>query len=71
MLAALVAMALIAGCAGEDEVYDLTAEAILGKSRNLVVQAMLVNPVVPKVSGIREMVDVVISAQSKWLGYLQ
>lgn len=51
-------------------VYDLTAEAILNKSKRLVVQAMLVNPIVHKVDGLHEMVDVMISLQSKWLGYL-
>ena len=52
-------------------VYDLTAEAILKKSRKLVIQALMVNPVVNKVSEIEELVDLMISLQPEWLGYLE
>ncbi|MBN1685331.1 MAG: alpha-glucosidase, partial [Spirochaetales bacterium] len=51
-------------------VYDLTAEAVLTKSRKAVVQALLVNPVVSKADGVRELVDLMIDKQSAWLGYL-
>jgi alpha-galactosidase len=52
-------------------VYDVTAEAVLNKSKQLVIQAMMVNPVVTKVEGIRELVDLMISLQPQWLGYLE
>ena len=51
-------------------VYDLTAEAILRKSKQLVIQALLVNPVVNKVREIEDLVDLMISNQQRWLGYL-
>ena len=51
-------------------VYDLTAEAILKKSRKLAIQALMVNPVVTKVERIGELVDLMIDMQRKWLGYL-
>jgi alpha-galactosidase len=52
-------------------VYDLTAEAILTGSRDLVIQALLVNPVVDKCSRIDEMVDVMLDRQRKWLSYIK
>ncbi len=52
-------------------VYDLTAEAILCKSKKLAIQALMVNPVVTKVGDVRELVDLMISLQPKWLGYLE
>jgi alpha-galactosidase len=52
-------------------VYDLTAEAVIEKSRKLVVQALLVNPVVNRVSQIEELVDMMIGLQPEWLGYLR
>lgn len=52
-------------------VYDLTAEAILQKSRDLVIQALLVNPVVPVCERVPELVDVMIGRQAQWLGYLR
>jgi len=52
-------------------VYDLTAEAILQKSKDLVIQALLVNPVVPICEQVPELVDVMISRQAQWLGYLR
>ncbi|MBT3274084.1 MAG: alpha-glucosidase [Spirochaetales bacterium] len=52
-------------------VYDLTAEAILNKSKKLAIQAMLVNPVVNAVKEIDEMVELMIDSQREWLGYLK
>jgi alpha-galactosidase len=52
-------------------VYDLTAEAVLRKSKDLVVQALLVNPVVPVCERVPELVDVMIGRQAQWLGYLR
>ncbi|WP_417248456.1 hypothetical protein [Celeribacter sp.] len=51
-------------------VHDMTAEAILNKSRDLVVQALLVDPVVTKSKGVSELVDHMIAEQSPWLDYL-
>ncbi|NCN05034.1 MAG: alpha-glucosidase [Spirochaetales bacterium] len=52
-------------------VYDLTAEAVLHKSKDFVIQALLANPVVNRALPIREMVDRMIRQQSRWLGYLK
>ncbi|MBI9098284.1 MAG: alpha-glucosidase [Spirochaetaceae bacterium] len=52
-------------------VYDLTAEAILHGSRDLVIQAVLVNPGMDKIKGIDEMVDLMLSQQSQWLSYIK
>lgn len=52
-------------------VYDLTAEAILGKKKDLVIQAMLANPVVHQASAVAPMVDRMIAKQERWLGYLK
>ena len=52
-------------------VHDLTAEAVLRRSKDLVVQALLVDPVVDKVSVVPELVDVMVELQSEFLGYLR
>ncbi len=52
-------------------VYDLTAEAILKKSKDLVIQALLVNPVVPACARVPELVDTMIERQAQWLGYFR
>lgn len=52
-------------------VYDLTAEAVLRKSRELVVQAVLACPVVHRVATVNELVDRMLRQQARWLGYLQ
>ncbi len=52
-------------------VHDLTAEAILKKSRRAALQALLVDPVVIRYQGVEEMLDTMIEYQHKWLGYLQ
>ncbi|MBN2883017.1 MAG: alpha-glucosidase, partial [Clostridia bacterium] len=52
-------------------VYDLTAEAILCKSKDLATQAIIANPIVNQVTRIDDMVSRMIDIQNKWLGYLQ
>ncbi len=52
-------------------VYDLTAEAVLTGSRDLVLQAVLACPMVDKFHGMKNMVDGMLQAQSKWLSYLK
>lgn len=52
-------------------VYDLTAEAVIHQKKDLVIQALLANPVVHQSRGIRGMVDRMIDLQKKWLGYLR
>ncbi len=51
-------------------VHDLTAEAILTGSRELVLQALLVDPVVDKVAAAEELVDVMLALQSDYLSYI-
>ena len=60
--------ALIRNYAG---VYDLTAEAILSGSRDLVVQAVLAAPMVNKYHGVGEMVDNMLDQQRRWLEYIK
>lgn len=52
-------------------VYDLTAEAILLKSKDLVIQALLVNPIMTNVGKLPELVEVMIDRQMSWLSYLR
>lgn len=52
-------------------VHDLTAEAILHQSRELALQALLVDPIVNRYQGMAEMLDTMIDYQRDWLGYLQ
>ena len=52
-------------------VHDLTAEAILKKSKDLALQALLVDPNINQYEGVPEMLDAMLDYQSKWLGYLQ
>jgi len=52
-------------------VHDLTAQAILEKSRDLVAQALLVDPVVDRVGEIEPMIETMISLQPEYLGYLR
>ena len=51
-------------------VHDLTAEAILHESKELVLQALLLDPVVDKVGAAEQLIDMMISLQPKYLGYL-
>lgn len=52
-------------------VHDLTAEAVIHKSKALALQALLVDPVVSQYNHIEEMLDTMISYQEQWLGYLK
>jgi alpha-galactosidase len=52
-------------------VHDLTAEAIIHKSKALALQALLVDPVVNRYALIEEMLETMIDYQEKWLGYLK
>jgi len=52
-------------------VHDLTADAVLHTSRDLVVQALMVDPVVTVSKGIDDLVDHMISEQAPWLDYLK
>ena len=49
----------------------LTAEAVLNQSRELVIQALLVDSVNDKCRCIPELVDLMISRQSPYLDYLK
>jgi alpha-galactosidase len=51
-------------------VYDLTAEAVLTGRKEYVVQALLANPIVGSYHHVRELVDLMIERQQRWLGYL-
>ena len=52
-------------------VHDLTAEAVLNKSRSAALQALLVDPVVNRYHGMEDLLDTMIQYQEKWLGYLK
>ena len=52
-------------------VHDLTAEAVLTKSRSAALQALLVDPIVNQYQRVEEMLDTMISYQERWLGYLK
>ncbi len=52
-------------------VHEMTAEAVLTRSKKAVVQALLVDPVVDRALPLREMVDMMVSLQPRYLGYLQ
>jgi len=52
-------------------VHDLTAEAVIQKSKALALQALLVDPIVSQYRGLEEMLDTMIAYQEKWLGYLK
>jgi alpha-galactosidase len=51
-------------------VHDLTAEAILHESKELVLQALLLDPVVDKVDAAEKLIETMISLQPEFLGYL-
>jgi alpha-galactosidase len=52
-------------------VHDLTAEAVIQKSKALALQALLVDPIVDHYFNLDEMLDTMIAYQEKWLGYLK
>ncbi len=52
-------------------VHDLTAEAAIQGSRDLAIQALLVDPVVTRLTGIPDLVDHIMDEQRPWLDYLK
>ena len=52
-------------------IHDLTVEAALQGSRDLAVQALLVDPVTTSCQGVPELVDHMVEQQERWLGYLK
>ncbi len=52
-------------------IHELTAEAVIQGSRDLVVQALLVDPVTTSYHGVPDLVDHMIAEQNRWLGYLE
>lgn len=52
-------------------VHDLTAEAVINKSKSAALQALLVDPVVNQYRGLEELLDTMIEYQQRWLGYLR
>ncbi|MBN1921184.1 MAG: alpha-glucosidase [Anaerolineae bacterium] len=51
--------------------YDLTAEAILQKSKSLALQALLLDPVVHSVRAAEQTLETMLIRQEKYLGYLK
>jgi len=51
-------------------VHDLTAEAIIRGSKALALQALLVDPIVDKVDAAEDLIEMMISLQPEFLGYL-
>ncbi len=52
-------------------VHDLTADAIIHKSKAFALQALLVDPIVSQYEGLEELLDTMIAYQEQWLGYLR
>ncbi|MFN2130338.1 MAG: alpha-glucosidase, partial [Anaerolineae bacterium] len=52
-------------------VHDMTAEAVLSGSRQAVLQALLVDPIVDRYEGMEELVDTMLDLQEDYLGYIE
>lgn len=52
-------------------VHDLTAEAVIHKSKAAALQALLVDPIVNRYRGMEELLETMIAYQERWLGYLK
>ena len=52
-------------------VHDLTTEAVLTGSREVALQALLVDPVVDSVRAAEETLDTILKLQSRYLGYIK
>jgi alpha-galactosidase len=52
-------------------VHDMTAQAVLTGSRQAVLQALLVDPIVDRYHGMGELVDTMLELQGDYLGYIQ
>jgi len=57
--------------ANQVAVHDLAAQAIIEGSRDLVVQALLVDPVVDRVGAVEPLVEAMVGLQPEYLGYLR
>ena len=49
----------------------MTAEAVLSESKEAVIQALMVDPVVTTAAQLPQLVDHMIAEQSPWLDYLK
>lgn len=52
-------------------VQDLSVEAVLSRSRDIALQALLVDPVVNRVQPAEQLLDTILELQKAYLGYLQ
>lgn len=52
-------------------VHDLTVEAVFTGSREIVLQALLVDPVVDSVRAAEETLDAILELQQRYLGYIK
>uniref|UniRef100_A0A7C1FDN9 Alpha-glucosidase n=1 Tax=Caldilinea aerophila TaxID=133453 RepID=A0A7C1FDN9_9CHLR len=52
-------------------VHDLTAEAVLTRSKAAALQALLVDPVVDSVRAAEQTLETMLRVQRRWLGYLE
>ena len=50
---------------------DLTVEAVLSSSRQIALQALLVDPVVDSLRGAEQMLDMLLELQREYLGYIK
>ena len=57
--------------ANQVAIHDISAQAIIEGSKDLVLQALLVDPNVDKVSAAEELVEKMIAMQPEYLGYLR
>jgi len=57
--------------ANQVAIHDLCAQAIIEGSKDLVLQALLVDPIVDKVGAAEELVERMIELQPEYLGYLR
>ena len=57
--------------ANQVAVHDLLAQAIVEGSKDLVLQALLVDPVVDQVGAAEPMIQAMIELQPEYLGYLR
>ena len=57
--------------ANQVAIHDISAQAIIKGSKDLVLQALLVDPNVDKVSAAEELVEKMIAMQPEYLGYLR
>ncbi len=57
--------------ANQVAVHDLIAQAIIEQSKDLVVQALLVDPVVDRVGAVEPLIEAMVELQPEYLGYLR